>query len=274
MNAVTSSYWRSIDQTITKSEYTVIGSGKIKRLLNLTKESIVVDKHLTVKLSIWTTTWVPLFAFFLVITVAYYDRAFYAKYFDLESGLIENIQVAVLAVALGYAVSLLRSRRCRVDLWLVCWVIAIGAACLLIIGEELNYGQHVIGWPTPEWLRNLNKQDETNLHNISSWFNEKPRVLLEIVVVLAGIVNPSLKLWRGRGLVDRPWWLLPGPAVLPVAVLSELAMLPDRALYYGLIPADWWALRYSELQELYFFYFILLYLAELRQKCWSNMDVT
>jgi hypothetical protein len=35
-------------------------------------------------------------------------------------------------------------------------------------GEEISWGQRLIGWQTPEWLASENAQGETNLHNL--WF--------------------------------------------------------------------------------------------------------
>jgi hypothetical protein len=35
-----------------------------------------------------------------------------------------------------------------------------------LIGEELSWGQRIFGWETPESYASINKQKETNLHNI------------------------------------------------------------------------------------------------------------
>ena len=46
--------------------------------------------------------------------------------------------------------------------------------------EEISWGQHFFGWQTPEFFSNINHQNETNIHNTSSLFNELPRNLLLI----------------------------------------------------------------------------------------------
>lgn len=37
---------------------------------------------------------------------------------------------------------------------------------LFAAGEELSWGQHLLGWRTPEALVEANRQDETNIHNL------------------------------------------------------------------------------------------------------------
>src|SRR3546814_4167282 len=51
-------------------------------------------------------------------------------------------------------------------------------------GEEASWGQHYAGWLTPDNWQALNDQGETNLHNTSSWLDQKPRTLLEIGVIV------------------------------------------------------------------------------------------
>ncbi len=45
----------------------------------------------------------------------------------------------------------------------------VGAGLLFFFagGEEMSWGQHLFGWGTPEWLGEVNGQNETNLHNIN-----------------------------------------------------------------------------------------------------------
>ena len=44
--------------------------------------------------------------------------------------------------------------------------------------EEISWGQHIFGWESSNFFLKNNHQKETNLHNISSLFNELPRNLL------------------------------------------------------------------------------------------------
>lgn len=44
---------------------------------------------------------------------------------------------------------------------------AAGLFFIFIAGEELSWGQHLTGHGTPEWLKEVNAQKETNVHNIN-----------------------------------------------------------------------------------------------------------
>ena len=47
------------------------------------------------------------------------------------------------------------------------WLYLLGAlAFLFATGEEISWGQRILGWETPHWLGAVNVKNETNLHNI------------------------------------------------------------------------------------------------------------
>jgi hypothetical protein len=48
--------------------------------------------------------------------------------------------------------------------------LALGILCLICFGEELSWGQHIFHWETPEFLREINTQKETNYSVIKSFF--------------------------------------------------------------------------------------------------------
>ncbi len=41
------------------------------------------------------------------------------------------------------------------------------------LGEEISWGQRIIGWETPQILKKINKQRETTFHNIYIFKNKK-----------------------------------------------------------------------------------------------------
>lgn len=88
------------------------------------------------------------------------------KLFTGEDGIAETLQVVFYAIALGLSLNV--GRR----LWRngqrfegLLYFLLTGGFCFLV-GEELSWGQRLIGWSTPETLGAINKQQETNLHNI------------------------------------------------------------------------------------------------------------
>ena len=44
--------------------------------------------------------------------------------------------------------------------------LGISALVLFGAGEEISWGQRLVGWESPEWFLDHNKQNETNLHNL------------------------------------------------------------------------------------------------------------
>lgn len=145
------------------------------------------------------------------------------------------------------------------------WHLAVVAGCVYFAGEELSWGQHLVGWSTPERLAALNDQGETNLHNISSWLDQKPRLALELWI-LTGVIHAAWLWWRAgasRALQPR---ILPGLACLSAGLAVVLARLPERLA--GAFPdAFEWAamppfdIRLSELQELLIAGHLLIFLA-------------
>lgn len=37
---------------------------------------------------------------------------------------------------------------------------------VVIVGEEISWGQRIFGFETPDWLKTKNLQKETNFHNL------------------------------------------------------------------------------------------------------------
>lgn len=69
------------------------------------------------------------------------------------------------------------------------------AACFFVLGEEVSWGQRLLGFGTPESLKEINDQDEVTLHNLG-----EVRVLMKLFLIslgLAGAVLPWLLRMRG-----------------------------------------------------------------------------
>lgn len=147
---------------------------------------------------------------------------------------------------------------------MLAWVALAAVCCFYVLGEELSWGQHLLGWNTPEGWAQINDQNETNLHNASSWLDQKPRLLLGIGVGVGGILVPLYALWRPQIRAGRLGPFLPPLICLPMAVI---------AIGVGIV----WTLdgfrghrslfiRPSEVQEIFFYLFVLLYLVVLRRR--------
>lgn len=135
--------------------------------------------------------------------------------------------------------------------------------CFYVAGEEISWGQHVWDWATPDYWSDVNDQGETNLHNTSSWFDQKPRLILLIGIIFGGLVAPILKKKNILRLPENLDFLMPSPKLSVIAFLVFIPQILEKTFEaFDVIIF----VRFSEVQELYMFYFVLLYLMMLRQK--------
>jgi hypothetical protein len=221
----------------------------------------------------WLWLWFPPILLLVIVPIKILAPEFYAARIDGELGLIElatpllSIAGAVVGIQLLRQASRLPSNRLRL------WLLATTLGCVYFAGEELSWGQHLFGWGTPDYIEAVNDQEETNLHNISSWFDQKPRMLLEVWVLVGGVIWPVYR-WRTRSMPTagdgEAYWFWPSTECLPTALLAILVRLPERIkslLDIEQLPLE---LRFSEPQEYYFALFLLLYLASIRRRLRAN----
>ncbi len=181
---------------------------------------------------------------------------FYANQFNEESGFVEiaTNALGLLADVLGASLALrpplpiLRGFRY--------WFAILALGMVFFVGEEVSWGQHVFGWSTPGAWADLNRQQETNLHNLAGneWFDTIPRSAVVYGILAAAIAALS---FRRRGRLDRfaaRWnWFVPTGAVLSAAALVFVVRMP-RQLGLHAFPYP------REQQELYIAAFFALYM--------------
>ena len=64
-------------------------------------------------------------------------------------------------------------------------------------GEEISWGQRILGFQTPEALSEVNRQEEFNLHNLSAWEASKildPDRLFDLFWFLFAVLTPAVAL--------------------------------------------------------------------------------
>ena len=183
-----------------------------------------------------------------------------------EAGIIENMTVVFLLISIGFCVSSLsRSSRLAVSGFLRAWLflLILGAAYFAL--EEISYGQHMFGWGTTETWKELNDQDETNLHNVHALFDQVPRALLTLGILIGGVVLPLYRHFRHIELneSDRFYWQWP---TLDCVTIGLLVILIRPIL--SVVETE--AINTGEMKENLFALFILLYCvsihSRLRQK--------
>lgn len=186
-----------------------------------------------------------------------------------ENGPIELLQWAVIVLACVVAALTLAKVDSRKTPWLFAWVALALISCLYVAGEEVSWGQHFLNWNTPAYWQSLNDQHETNLHNVSSWLDQKPRLILLIGIVTGGLLFPLLRRFRPGLLPSRFSMIYPpdGLAFIAMLVIAP-GLANDIAKSFGIHLFE----RVSEVQELYMFYFVLLYLVILRRRIVAGRD--
>jgi hypothetical protein len=152
-----------------------------------------------------------------------------ARLLGSEQGVLENAQVVLLLLFIGVGSKILWRKTPLPHPRLRIWIMLLIAGGLYTLVEEISWGQHYFGWPTPSWIADLNSQDQTNLHNVDGEiFYQIPRVLVMYLpynLLLAAIYGGGLvyPLWtRGR----RPSWYWPTSAGIVWAALTACASLP------------------------------------------------
>lgn len=181
-----------------------------------------------------------------------------------EGGVHETLQSIVLMLALLLAVATLFRIDWKRQKFLGGVFLLAAICCFYVSGEEISWGQQILNWHTPEYWARINDQNETNLHNTSAWLDQKPRLLLFIGIVMAGLVIPALRRWAPARLPEKFKALYPSDT-LAVTALGVLLPYTAQEIAEHFFDSRLFE-RVSEVQELYMYYFVLLYLVDLRKR--------
>ena len=205
---------------------------------------------------VWTRWWLLLLP--LVATVALVAAAPHPRLYHFlidEDHIVEWSQFfAILAAGVTFGLAGRQAWRSgRRTLAIFFALVAVGA--FVVAGEEISWGQRILGLKTPDALTVINQQGETNVHNISGVqriFN-----MGELLVGLYGFLVPILFAFRVvparlAARVDRlivppialaSLFFLPfayrivRATVLPTAGerITEFGELPELTLYLGIL---------------------------------------
>lgn len=123
----------------------------------------------------------------IIIFLEYRNQTGYNTIIWNENGLIEFLQVILLFISIIFIIKYIKNihSSSALKFKIVIYIYLLGI--LYYFFEEISWGQHIFGWGTPEFFSKINSQNETNVHNTSSIFNELPRNLLLIWTSLSFI---------------------------------------------------------------------------------------
>jgi hypothetical protein len=180
----------------------------------------------------WVLFWLPLLslAALLIGAAIYrpaYDRMLQEDY-PVEWGQFACcLFICVVAVmSVGPAI---RQRR-----WaLVGLLVLLAIGCFFLAGEEISWGQRVLGIATPEDFRS-NEQDEMNLHNFAGGFDPEAafrQAQLLLSLVLAGLTVNG----RVRNFQPDSFWRIVSP---PLCTLLLSLSMPAYRIYRLFTPGE------------------------------------
>jgi hypothetical protein len=88
------------------------------------------------------------------------------KWFTQEDGFAESMQVLFYSGALVLSIIVTRRLWRGGERGIAILYVALCFGLFFLIGEELSWGQRIFGWGTVDSFAAINKQEETNLHNV------------------------------------------------------------------------------------------------------------
>lgn len=100
--------------------------------------------------------------------------------------------------------------------------------CLFVAGEEISWGQRLLGYAPPEVFLANNFQQEANLHNLAQWFLQ-PKWFLMTMLASYGVLLPLLaRAPRWRALMERVGATPPPRELMPwfIAGIALLVTYP------------------------------------------------
>jgi hypothetical protein len=187
-------------------------------------------------------------AFCLVVLWAIHQPAY--MLIAREDSILEWLQFSCFLIAsiVGFQVGRRLLKRGELPLGL--FFLAFGLAFLFVAGEEITWGQRILGLETPADIAARNVQDEINIHNLSGI-----RALFQagmILLALYGAIAP----WVARARSDDPRLDSLRPLIPPLFLTASfLVAFAGMFLYTVIAPlvdqsiGDITILKFSEYWE-------------------------
>jgi len=203
--------------------------------------------------------WAPLLSAIFLLTLAWIERPFYKKWFESEqTGLLEFLHFILPVVTALIAIRCLFHPFVRRNKFLIFWFAVMAAGGIYLGGEEASWGQHYVGWNTPDFWVGVNDQQETNLHNTSFLLDQYPRTILKIGILVSAIIFPWFILNKPHLVMRQFDFVYPPLATLPLAL-----MILATEIYGKLQGEVSWVIiklvRGGEFQENYIAWFLVYY---------------
>jgi hypothetical protein len=213
----------------------------------------------------WWWLYLPLAILAVVVAIHTAAPDFYSAYVLPEGyGFLELTQFFLAAGASVLCLTALRFKVVKGSTLLWIAVLFFALAAFYIAGEEHSWGQHFFNWNTPAYWSEINRQQETNLHNTSAWFNQRPKLVFDAAMFVGGLLIPFVQLWTGYFSQPLLALLTPALAIAPAAAIALCFKIVDDlgkdVLGYALYT------RPSEVVETFQYLYMLYYVIVLRRR--------
>ena len=153
----------------------------------------------------------------------------------LAGSTVEDGVVEYLTAALFLAATVAFSAAALVGAARMPWALPLAAACFLVAGEEVSWGQRLLGVGTPDALAEVNVQGETNLHNIEGVHDVVRGVSVVVLVTLFALLPLAARHVRAvRRLVDALRFPVP-PLLAGGLVLAGVAFMAAPRILSGAV---------------------------------------
>lgn len=121
---------------------------------------------------------------FLVFLVFNFNELYLSL--DYEDGLVEWVGALALLVTsiVLFACTFKTKKKTGTENYKFWMFLFAAVSFFWAAGEEISWGQHVLGLHTPEWLSKINGQHETNVHNINKKFFDRTLERLTVLLTL------------------------------------------------------------------------------------------
>ena len=179
-----------------------------------------------------TVFWAPIVGSMLFI-VARLDKSFYRMMLE-EDGPVEWIQFLCFLTAGVAAVGIARYRHAAGFHRQAAFFVLFALGMFFISGEEISWGQRLLGIETPKYLEAVNKQGEITLHNVGSALKVF-RLGMFCVALVSGMAflwNKTLKVGNflddGDYLFAPPLILAPTFMVMVIYRTMRATVLTER----------------------------------------------
>jgi hypothetical protein len=159
---------------------------------------------------------------------------------------LEGVGAVGLLIASFLAFLLWRhERRAGGPRWRTLACLGLAILFFVAFGEEISWGQRIFGWGTPESLRELNDQGETNLHNL---YTADTNFLFQVFWLVMGVLIPLAALYEpARRRLVRLVPILPIPLVVVFLANQAVIKIADRvfAAHPGLYDGTKYSVAYG-----------------------------